>query len=105
MTVTATDSDNLSASIDVTITVIDMNEAPEVTGDAEKDYPENQTRDVATYRATDPEGGTIYWSLLPDDTTNFADLDATLTADDDADESYFTISAGGVLSFKCPSRL
>ena len=66
VTVTATDPDNLSASIDVTIMVIDMNEAPEVTGDAEKDYPENQTRDVASYRATDPEGGTIYWSLLQD---------------------------------------
>ena len=34
VTVTATDPDNLSASIDVTIMVIDVNEAPEVTGDA-----------------------------------------------------------------------
>ena len=63
--VTATDSDNLKDSIDVTIMVIDMNEAPEVIGDAAKDYPENQTRAVATYRATDPEGGMNYWSLLP----------------------------------------
>ena len=102
VTVTATDSDNLSASINVTIMVIDMNDAPEVTGDAEKDYPENQTRDVATYRATDPEDGTIYWSLLLANTGSPEDLDATLTDADDADESYFTISAGGVLSFNAP---
>ena len=100
VTVTATDPDNLSGSIDVTINVTDVNEAPEVTaGDAEKDYPENQTRAVASYRATDPERGTIYWSLLPANTGSLQDLDATLTADDDADESYFTINADGVLSF------
>ena len=91
MTVTATDSDNLSGSIDVTITVIDMNEAPEVTGDAEKDYPENQTRDVATYRATDPEGGTIYWSLL--DEAGPAAAAADIDPADVADDGDFSISA------------
>ena len=42
MTVTATDPDGLSASIDVTIMVESVDEAPEVTGgDSRKDYPEN----------------------------------------------------------------
>ena len=86
VTVTATDSDNLSASINVTIMVIDMNEAPEVTGDAEKDYPENQTRDVATYRATDPEDGTmIYWSLL-EDASGIQDIDGSGTDGVDTDD-------------------
>ena len=97
VTVTATDPDNLSASIDVTIMVIDVNEAPEVTGDAEKDYPENQIRDVATYRATDPEGGTIYWSLL-EDASGIDDVEPG----DRADFDDFSISAAGVLTFNIP---
>ena len=47
VTVTATDPDGLSASIDVTIKVTDVNEAPDVTGDATKDYTENGTGSVA----------------------------------------------------------
>ena len=103
MTVTATDPDNLSASINVTIMVIDMDEAPEVTGDAEKDYPENQTREVATYRATDPEGGTIYWSLLTAVPSPNVEVDgADLVEDDFEDNANFSISAGGVLTFNIP---
>ena len=30
-------------------------------------YQENGTGPVTTFTATDPEGGTIYWSLVPDD--------------------------------------
>ena len=63
VTVTATDPDNLSVSIDVTIKVTDMDEEPMVTGDAEKDYQENGTRMVARYTADDPEERMIYWSL------------------------------------------
>ena len=98
--VTATDPDNLSASIDVTIMVNDMNEAPEVTGDAEKDYPENQTRDVASYSATDPEGRAIHWSLLPFDTT--LNPDGITPNVDSADAGDFSISARGVLTFNIP---
>ena len=42
VTVTATDPGGLSASIDVTITVTDVNEPPEVMGDAEKEYAEER---------------------------------------------------------------
>ena len=48
VTVKATDPGDLSASIDVTIKVTNVDEAPEeVTGDARKDYPENGTGQVA----------------------------------------------------------
>ena len=100
VTVTATDADNLSGSIDVTITVTDVNEMPEVTGDAAKDYPENQTRDVATYRATDPEGGTIYWSLLTALPSAVPVVDGAALVDADfEDNADFSISADGVLTF------
>ena len=82
----------------MTINVTDVNEAPEVTGDAEKDYPENQTRDVATYRATDPEGGTIYWSLADEDVTGVDGIET----DDEDDFSHFSISGRGVLTFNIP---
>ena len=80
VTITATDSFSDSASIDVTITVTDADEAPDVTGDATKEYAEKGTRSVATYTADDPEGVAIKWSLGGDD------------------EADFTI-AGGVLAF------
>ena len=80
VTITATDSFSDSASIDVTITVTDADEAPDVTGDATKEYAEKGTGSVATYTAVDPEGAAVKWSL---------------GGDDDAD---FTI-AGGVLAF------
>ena len=98
VTVTATDPGGLSASVDVTITVTDVNEAPEVMGDAEKEYAENGTRPVATYTARDPESGVIYWSLL--EAPGSVEVDGTaLTNDDTADFDDFSISADGVLTF------
>ena len=82
VTVTASDSGGLSDSIDVTITVTNVDEGFEVSGRAAVDYAENGTAAVATYSATDPENGAITW---------------TLEGDDAAD---FEISAGGVLTFK-----
>ena len=56
VTVIATDSFGATASIDVTITVTDVNEGPEITGSAQEEYPENGDRfAVATYTAVDPE--------------------------------------------------
>ena len=83
-TVTATDPSGLSSSTSVTINVTDVNEAPKLTGDKEKDFAENANVTVETYRATDPEMGRVYWSL------------------GGADAGDFNISSGGVLTFKSP---
>ena len=82
VTVIAEDSFGESASIMVTITVTDMDEAPDVTGDDMAEYVEKGTRPVATYTAVDPEG---------------ADIVSWMLAGADADD--FMID-GGVLTFK-----
>ena len=64
VTVTATDKEDLSDSIEVTITVTDVDEGPEVSGAPTRDYAENGTDPVATYTATNPENRQIAWSLL-----------------------------------------
>ena len=65
VTVTATDPSGLSGSIDVTIKVTDMDEAPDIDGDdVTKDYPENGKAQVARFTAKDPEDRMVYWSLL-----------------------------------------
>ena len=84
VTVTASDSGGLSDTIDVTITVTNVDEGFEVSGPAEVDYVENGTNPVATYSATDPESATITWRLEGDDAADFE------------------ISAGGVLTFGSP---
>ena len=52
---------------DVTVTVTDVNEAPTITtisrSATELSQNENRTSRLYTYRATDPEGGTITWSV------------------------------------------
>ena len=64
VTLMAEDSFGASATIMVTIMVTDMDEVPEVTGDATGEYPENSTVPVATYTAVDPEMTDIVsWSL------------------------------------------
>ena len=57
--VTATDSSLESASIAVTVVVINVDEKPAIEGNATPTYAENGTRPVATYTASDPEGETI----------------------------------------------
>ena len=76
VTITATDSFSDSASIDVTITVTDADEAPDVTGDAEKEYAENGTGSVVTYTAVDPEGAAVKWSLSGADDDAYSPLRA-----------------------------
>ena len=73
MTLTATDSFSDSASIDVTITVTDADEAPGVTGDATIGIcRERAPGSVATYTAVDPEGVAVKWSLSGvDDSPDF----------------------------------
>ena len=67
VTVTATDPGNLSATVNVTIKVTDVNEDPELTGEAPAEYAENGTTPVTTFRATDPEGEDIVWTLTGTD--------------------------------------
>ena len=63
VTVMAEDPLGASASIKVTIMVTDLDEMPDVSGDAKVDYAEKDTGPVATYRAKDPEGASVQWSL------------------------------------------
>ena len=47
----------------VTVTVTNVDEPPILDGLANVDYAEGGTGNVATYRAVDPEGATIIWTL------------------------------------------
>ena len=70
VTVMASDGNlpaSLSDSIDVTVTVTDVNESPDIAGPTEVDYAENRTDAVATYTADDPEDDDITWFLLGTD--------------------------------------
>ena len=69
--VTATDPGGATDDITVTITVTDVNETPEITGDVE-DYEENDTGNVASFTATDPEGAS------PVPTLDLSGADASL---------------------------
>ena len=72
VTVQATDEGGLSGSLDVTVTVENVDEPPTITGSAiPPDFPENSVRSVATYRATDPEGRTITWGFSGTDSDDF----------------------------------
>ena len=84
VTVTATDLSGASDSIKVTITISNVNEASVVTGPTAKSYQENGTGTVASYRATDPEGQSVTWSLSGTDSDDFS------------------ISTTGKLTFKTP---
>ena len=88
VTVTATDPSLASATIDVTINVTDVNEAPEIAGedDLTKEFRENSTSTIETFRATDPEKRPVYWSLKDDG--------------EYPDDDFFDISTSGALSFK-----
>ncbi len=94
------DSDAIDDRQNVTITLTDVNEAPEVTGDTSPSYAENGSNAVATYRAVDPERDTLTWSVdnnndfwisqqgqlyfrSPPSFEDDASHDVTVTAEDD----------------------
>ena len=89
VTVTVRDSKNADGTADtatddtinITINVLNVDEAPGITGSTSETFPENSTRAVATYTGRDPEQGTVTWTLLGTDGGDFA------------------ISRSGVLSF------
>ena len=89
VTLTAEDSFGASASIAVTITVTDKDEAPEIMegglsirGRTTVNYAENGMGSVATYTAAGPDADMATWSLGGDDAGAFS-----------------ISSPGGVLSF------
>ena len=92
VTVTAIDPSLASATIAITINVTDENESPDITGDEEvaREFRENSASTVHTFRATDPEGRPVYWSLSDDSDSNNEDVDD------------FSISSTGALTFKAP---
>ena len=72
VTVTATDPSDESDTIAVTIAVTDQNEGPSVARTDQLSYPENGTADIVEYTASDPEGGTVTWSLSGTDSGRFS---------------------------------
>ena len=70
-------------TLEVVVTVTDQNEAPEIASNSKTtfSYRENGSSRLYTYRATDPEEGTVVWSLSG------------------ADGSIFSISETGGLTF------
>ena len=76
VTVRATDEGGLSGSLDVTVTVENVDELPTITGDQSPSFPENSLRPVATYRATDPEQDIVTWSVSGTDRDDFEISDA-----------------------------
>ena len=64
LTVTATDLFGAQDTIDVTITITDVNEAPIISGRESVQFLENATRDVASYNTFDPEGDDVSWLAL-----------------------------------------
>ena len=88
VTVTAADPNGLSDTIDVTIKVTDVDEAPKiiagglvVRGTSDINYAENGTGMVATYSAAGPDAADATWSLSG------------------ADAGALSISSAGVLTF------
>ena len=87
MTVVARDDASNSGTLDVTVTVTDQNEGPEISGQQSLSFTENQTteRVLATYTGRDPEDTSAVitrWSLTG------------------ADAGDFTISENGQLTFR-----
>ena len=64
-----------TASLDITINVTNVNEAPSVTGETALSYDEQGTGSVATYTGSDPEGDALTWSVSGDDSDAF-DIEA-----------------------------
>ena len=79
VTVIATDSFNVSTSINVTINVTDENEGPKISvgglaiaGPPSVSYAEDRRDAVATYSATGPESANASWALSGDDAGAFS---------------------------------
>lgn len=104
--ITATDpsKDNNSVTVEVIVTITNVNEGPEWTmNEDEVMYKENGTDPVSVYRATDPERSGINYYLVTaaTDTTDPDVTPAITTEQVGADHAKFTIgSVDGILRFK-----
>ena len=78
VTVTAADSLSESSTITVTIKVTNVDEMPDLEGEAPEEYAEKGTGAVATFTAEDPEGESIVWSLAGDDMDEFTIVNGVL---------------------------
>ena len=58
---------NVTASMNVVVTVTEHNVPPQISGPASPTFAENGSGTVATYSATDSDDDTITWSLAGDD--------------------------------------
>ena len=97
VTVRASDGRNYG-HLEVTVTVEDVNEPPTVTGTDTFAFRENDTAILHTFRATDPEGSDVTWSVSGQDGGHFAVYQRMLTlkripnfespVDDDGDNVY-----------------
>ena len=69
-------------TLDVVVTVSAVNEAPEIRSDSKTEfsYEENENEALYTYRATDPEGGTVAWALSGSDSNEFSISDQGVLA-------------------------
>ena len=81
VTASVTDGTN-EVSEDVSMLVVDVDEAPTITGEADVGYDEDRTDAVQSYAASDPEMVPVTWSLSG------------------VDEDVFDLSGAGVLSFE-----
>ena len=79
VTVTATDPNGLSDSVDVTIKVTDVDEAPDImvgglaisSGPVNTDHPEDSTADVGTYTVVGAMKDSASWTLTGNDASHF----------------------------------
>ena len=72
VTVTAADSLSVSSTITVTIKVTNVDEMPDLEGEAPEEYAENGKGTVARFTADDPEGEPITWSVSGVDSADFS---------------------------------
>lgn len=71
LSVEVTDGKGGTDSIEVTIVVTNVDEAPAVTGAKEITHLEQTAGVLATYEANDPEMGDIFWNLSGEDAGEF----------------------------------
>ena len=86
VTLTASDETSNESTLDITVTITDVDEAITLTGDDSLSIEENSDDlDIATYSASDPEGATIAWSLEGTDSADFTITDGALSLDESPD--------------------